>query len=790
MSKNDFVTTTPFGDLLRAHRRRAGLSQEALAERSELSPQAISLLERGVRRRPRPETIEALVRSLALEPDDAASLRRAAARGETSLGGLPVDVAGLVGRHRLHTEALRELTTTAELAGTPRVVLLYGAAGSGKSASAIHLGHQASAWYPDGQHFTRLQRPDGAPAEPFDVLGELLRAVLPSVRNLPETVDERAALFRTQVSGRATLFVFDDATSVEQVRSLLPSGPRCGVIVTSRRPLFALEVGKHHEVVPLTSTESAELLSDLAGDRWPGAETWAAERIVHHCGGSPLALHIAGSRLAREGDLTADSFAADLDDAASRLNSLSSHRGAVRTSLELSLAGAPPESRLLYRRLALVPSDEFAAWVAAPLLDTSERLATLLMDDLLDLGLVSLSAWNPEPRYRMHSTVRAHAAQLAADEESGADEALARYLATLARLTSLADHGIGHGLLANEGLAPPEGPQLPRAEATAAGEPELWMGQEADTICTAVDLAVRYGAVEPAAILALRVNGFLAVRDDHGRRLAVLQAARSTLTDGSRPDLLARVDQFILAASSRRGVVGDDLLQLARQAQASAAAAGAVRLELSALRQRAFALSEACRFEEALADYRVGLAMVERHAELTDDRAMMLCGIGNVLNNLGRPDEGLVVLRVAADLHSGRTRTRAITLKDLLQALIDTRRLTEATGVLEEMRDILTEIDDQFGLGFVHQAEGRIAVLQGRPADARKLIRRAEEVFREHEAPQSLRRVRLVVAELAVAEDDVHEARQCLTGLVEDATAARDQVGAHLGRKMLAEISG
>ena len=41
-----------FGDLLRQHRSAAGLTQEELAERAGLSPDAISLLERGERRRP------------------------------------------------------------------------------------------------------------------------------------------------------------------------------------------------------------------------------------------------------------------------------------------------------------------------------------------------------------------------------------------------------------------------------------------------------------------------------------------------------------------------------------------------------------------------------------------------------------------------------------------------------------------------------------------------------------------------------------------------------------------
>jgi transcriptional regulator with XRE-family HTH domain len=41
-----------FGAVLRQYRRAAGLTQEVLAERAGVTAQAISALERGVRRRP------------------------------------------------------------------------------------------------------------------------------------------------------------------------------------------------------------------------------------------------------------------------------------------------------------------------------------------------------------------------------------------------------------------------------------------------------------------------------------------------------------------------------------------------------------------------------------------------------------------------------------------------------------------------------------------------------------------------------------------------------------------
>ncbi len=59
-----------FGELLRRHRVSAGLSQEALAEQTGLSVDAVGLLERGARRRPQRHTLDVLADTLALEGEE------------------------------------------------------------------------------------------------------------------------------------------------------------------------------------------------------------------------------------------------------------------------------------------------------------------------------------------------------------------------------------------------------------------------------------------------------------------------------------------------------------------------------------------------------------------------------------------------------------------------------------------------------------------------------------------------------------------------------------------------
>jgi len=65
---------TSFGNLLRRYRTVAGLTQEALAARAQISARTIADLERGINRTPRHDTFELLMSSLELTAQQRACL--------------------------------------------------------------------------------------------------------------------------------------------------------------------------------------------------------------------------------------------------------------------------------------------------------------------------------------------------------------------------------------------------------------------------------------------------------------------------------------------------------------------------------------------------------------------------------------------------------------------------------------------------------------------------------------------------------------------------------------------
>src|SRR4051795_11600244 len=101
-------TGAAFGELLRRLRSAAALSQEALAERSGLSRNGISDLERGLHPAPRLETVRLLADGLALADDERVALLAAARPalwqdhppepGRCPLVSLPAPLTRLIGR--------------------------------------------------------------------------------------------------------------------------------------------------------------------------------------------------------------------------------------------------------------------------------------------------------------------------------------------------------------------------------------------------------------------------------------------------------------------------------------------------------------------------------------------------------------------------------------------------------------------------------------------------------------------------------------------------------------------
>jgi NB-ARC domain len=208
--------------------------------------------------------------------------------------------AQLVGRERELAEIDRIVRRPP--AG-PAIVVLSGAGGVGKSALALAWAHMAGVRYPDGQLHARLGAGDRAgPADPGSLLAQMLRALGVAAELVPAGTAERGALFRSLTAGKRLLMLLDDATSAAQVRLLRPASPSTVVLVTTRWGLDGLhgDGAAFLAVEPLGDDAATALLVAAIGHERVASDPASTSALVRLCAGLPVALAMAGARLATQ----------------------------------------------------------------------------------------------------------------------------------------------------------------------------------------------------------------------------------------------------------------------------------------------------------------------------------------------------------------------------------------------------------------------------------------------------------------------------------------------------------
>lgn len=235
---------------------------------------------------------------------------------------LPPRQTGLLDRRTVLAEVLRVL---AEQGGGrhPRVVVLTGPGGFGKTTVAEQIAHELADSHQDGQLVADLGGTSGHPAAPSQVLMRFLTDLGVRHGDIPPGLKARAARFRSLAARRRLLLLLDDVASSAQVAPLLPAAPTCTVLITSRVRLSDLRLDAARVGVgPLDHEEGVALLAGRAGALRLAAEPTTARAVVSLCGGSPLALDIVGRRMAGRRHWRVDHAISRLRDIRTRLDFL------------------------------------------------------------------------------------------------------------------------------------------------------------------------------------------------------------------------------------------------------------------------------------------------------------------------------------------------------------------------------------------------------------------------------------------------------------------------------------
>ncbi|MFD8702754.1 BTAD domain-containing putative transcriptional regulator [Kitasatospora sp. NPDC059648] len=355
---------------------------------------------------------------------------------------LPASISDFIGR-RGQLDEIKKLIVPSAGAQAPGyavpIVNICGPGGVGKSALAVRAAHEAGAHFPDGHLYADLHTPTAEAGGAGDgenrtgtLLARFLRAVGVPAKAIPDDPQERAEMYRSRLADSRVLVVLDGVTSAEQVTPLLPGSASCAVLATSRARLARVPGIHQVDVEVFEMSHALDLLAGIIGRARVQAELDTAVELVHLCDGLPLALRIAGARLASHPHWPVERLVQRLRNERQRLDELSHHGLELRSTISLTYRALPPSAQRLFRLFSLVQLPDAPAWIAAALLDTDPVTAEDTLDLLVEAQVMDIVQYpnRPGPRYRFHDLVRAYAHEQLTATESAAERqaALARML--------------------------------------------------------------------------------------------------------------------------------------------------------------------------------------------------------------------------------------------------------------------------------------------------------------------------------------------------------------------------
>ncbi|NUT47566.1 MAG: tetratricopeptide repeat protein [Saccharothrix sp.] len=344
---------------------------------------------------------------------------------------LPFDVPAFTGREA----ELDRLVGGAGAGGTITISAIDGMAGIGKTALAVHAARRVAARYPDARLFIDLHgfTPGRAPVEPATALDTLLRSIGVPADRIPSDFDQRVLAWRAELADRKALLVLDNAADAAQVRPLIPGSPTCLVLITSRRRLPTLAGSVPLSLGLLSADEAAELVTVIVGER-AAADPERVAELVELCGRLPLAVRLAATRLQHRPQWTVADLVDRLRAERTRLSELNTADRDITAIFDLSYRYLTPGQQRMFRLLGAHPGNDFDAFGAAALADTSAWDSEDVLESLVDHHLVDQPAAG---RYSFHDLLKHHALELVAADPERPD-AVRRLLDYFLHVTKLA----------------------------------------------------------------------------------------------------------------------------------------------------------------------------------------------------------------------------------------------------------------------------------------------------------------------------------------------------------------
>lgn len=743
------------GTALRQAREERGMSLRALAGKLHRAHSNLVEYERGHRLAPL-DVVEAYEAELSLAPHTLAALHERVrleiygedrSRRQTYVlkpavhapHQLPRAVADFTGREAELNKLRAIATQRAGHEGAPVIIsVIAGMAGVGKTTLAVHLAHELAPRFPDVQLYVNLQGYDPVHRlTASQALDRFLRALGVAGEAVPTDAEEQAPMYRALLHGKRAVVVLDNASSADQVRPLLPGSPTCAVLATSRGSLGGLvaqEGARLLRLDVLTPSEALELLSAIVGRDRAHAESRAAAQLVRLCGYLPLAVRIAGARLATRPGMSIADLAGRLAGEQQRLEELQIDDVGIRASFALSWEGLDPAATRTFCHLGLVPSPDFASGVAAALTDASPGETERVLETLVDAHLLEVSPTAGRFRFhdllRLYSSERVHAEWTVDHRGAALRRMFTWYLKTgdaAARILAP-----GRGLLPRE-QADDEAdvPFATRAEAVA------WFETERAGLVAAVHSAVGHGLHSFAWQLADALYYFFDLRKYWADWLDVDEVGLAAARRAGNPQ--AEVWMLCDLASAYNDLRRfEEAINCHQQAFGICREIGYLLGEGRTQNNLGVVYRVLNRFDEALECHQRALTIYQSLGDRWRE-AHALARTGEAICRLGRFDEAVQCLQQALAIHQevGDRQAEGWAHEHLGDVHRDWERFDEAIEDYRHALAIRRETGFRYGEGMTLDALALTFQRAQRPDDAQACWRQALAILTELAAPEA-----------------------------------------------------
>lgn len=797
-----------FGVVLRRARLAAGLTQEELAERANLSVRAIASLEQGTRRSPHRHTLQVLADALGLADSDREHFE-AAARShggaahrdvevhpdsspmsaqtfrmtdlrdytvytherndwDARIPPLPAQLTPFVGRQR-------EVQEVSQLVRRPQVRLLTltGPGGTGKTRLALQVAREVLDAFPDGLVFVPL----ASLADP---------ALLPSTLATTLKVKEVSAQpimdsLAEHLREKRLLLVLDTFEHVlpaaEAISHLLTACPRLTILVTSRA---ALHLAAEHEypVPPLPVPTPVHSLQIEALSQYEAVQLFVqrvqtvkpdfqlaesnASAVAETCRrleGLPLGIELAAARVKV---LPPPALLARLERPLQILTGgprdLPARQQTMRNTIAWSYDLLNTIEQALVRRLAVF-TGSFTLEAAEPIcnapshldLDFLQGLSSLVDQSLLRVQEHDPDADDPEPRFIMLDTIREYGLEQLA--HAGEDESVRRA------------HALWYLALAK--AAEPE---------LRGTEQRFWLGRlesEYANLQAALQWAQQQREPEIGLRVATALWRFWSKRGEYteGRSwVEALLQLEQRMGHPVPPLLQAKALNELARLVYRQGDL-ERAVALARESLALYRSADDKAGIASSLSTMGAAMKDEGDYKDAIAALEESLAL-RRELGDTTRIASALNLLGGAIRWQRQDDRAESYLQEALELSadSGDTASVAHNLLRLAETALDQHAVQRSRRLYEESLAMQSDLEDREGIGFALNGLALVAHVEGDFERAAELARQSVALFREVGAK---RHISCMLETLARIEFDEGKVERAAASWFESLTLAR-----------------